>query len=57
MVRVKDGLPEQVPGSLPEGQTVQTAGGNHVVVDMGQGRYAFYAHMQPGSLRVKLNDR
>jgi murein DD-endopeptidase MepM/ murein hydrolase activator NlpD len=36
---------------------VQTAGGNYVVIDMGRGRYAFYAHMQPGSLRVKRGDR
>lgn len=57
VVRIKDGLPEQTPGALPEGQTVQSAGGNHVVVDMGEGRYAFYAHMQPGSLRVELGDR
>ena len=37
-------------------QTVQTAGGNYVVVDIGKGRYAFYAHMQPGSLKVKIGD-
>ena len=36
---------------------MQSAGGNHVVVDMGEGRYAFYAHMQPGSLRVERGDR
>lgn len=57
VVRTRDGLPEQVPGSLPEGQTVQTAGGNHIVVAMGAGRYAFYAHLQPGSLRVGKGDR
>jgi hypothetical protein len=57
VVRTQDGLPEQVPGSLPEGETVQTAGGNYVVVAMGRGRYAFYAHMQPGSLRVGVGDR
>lgn len=57
VVRIQDGLPEQVPGKLPAGQTVVTAGGNHIVVDIGSGRYAFYAHMQPGSLRVKVGDR
>lgn len=56
VVATKDGLAEQVPGALPVGQTVQTAGGNHIVVDIGDGRYAFYAHMQPGSLRVKRGD-
>jgi murein DD-endopeptidase MepM/ murein hydrolase activator NlpD len=42
---------------LPEGATIQMAAGNHVVVDIGKGRYAFYAHMQPGSLRVKVGDK
>ena len=26
-------------------------------MDIGGGRYAFYAHMRPGSLRVKLGDQ
>ena len=56
VVAAVDGLPEQVPGKLPEGATMDMAGGNHVVVDMGEGRYAFYAHMQPGSLKVKVGD-
>jgi hypothetical protein len=56
VVRLADNLPEQVPGKLPEGATIQMAPGNHVVVDIDKGRYAFYAHMQPGSLRVKVGD-
>jgi hypothetical protein len=57
VVGLQDGLPEATPGALPSGQTVQSAGGNYVVVDLGRGRYAFYAHMQPGSLKVKVGDR
>jgi peptidase M23-like protein len=57
VVATEDGLPEQVPGKLPEGATIQMAAGNHVVVDIGQGRFAFYAHMQPGSLKVKVGDQ
>src|SRR5215204_3404371 len=57
VVAVQDGLPEQTPGALPTGQTVQTAGGNYVVVKLGEGRWAFYAHLQPGSLRVDKGDR
>jgi hypothetical protein len=57
VVNTQNGLPEQVPGALPADATLQTAGGNFVVVDIGHGRYAFYAHMQPGSLRVKVGDR
>jgi Peptidase family M23 len=56
VVGAQDGRPEQVPGALPTGQTVQTADGNFVVVDLGRGRFALYAHMQPGSLRVKVGD-
>ena len=57
VVTVVDKYPEQIPGSLPVGQTVQTAGGNHVVVDMGDGLFAFYAHMQPGSIEVKKGEK
>ena len=57
VVGIEDGLPEQVPGKLPEDATIQMAAGNHVVVDIGEGRFAFYAHMQPGSVRVKVGDR
>jgi hypothetical protein len=57
VVTVVDGMPEQTPGRLPAGITVRTAGGNHVVVDIGGGRYAFYAHLQTGSPRVRAGDR
>lgn len=56
VVGMEDGLPEQVPGKLPEDATIQTAAGNHVVVDIGTDRFALYAHMQPGSVRVKVGD-
>ncbi|MBK5233713.1 MAG: M23 family metallopeptidase [Thermoleophilia bacterium] len=57
VVRVRDGLPEQTPGSLPTNATLQMAGGNHVVVNIGHGRFAFYAHLQPGSITVKKGQR
>ncbi|RST13797.1 M23 family metallopeptidase [Streptomyces sp. WAC05374] len=31
--------------------------GNHVVLDLGDGVYAMYAHLQRGSLRVRAGDR
>ncbi|HVX33479.1 MAG TPA: M23 family metallopeptidase [Solirubrobacterales bacterium] len=37
--------------------TAGDAGGNHVVVAMGGGRYAFYGHLKPGSVRVKVGQR
>lgn len=56
VVAAVDGLPETPPGALPP-TTAAHAGGNHVVVAMGRGRYALYAHLQPGSLRVRVGDR
>ena len=59
VTQILDGLPENVPNSpkLAVDITLETIGGNHVIVDIGNGRYAFYAHMQPGSLRMKTGDR
>lgn len=56
---IKDGIPENVPGvnSRAVPITLETVGGNYVILDLGQGRYAFYAHLQPGSLRVKVGDK
>jgi hypothetical protein len=57
VVRIQDGLPDLTPGALPPNPTVQSAGGNFVVVRIAPGQYAFYAHLQPGSLRVEVGDR
>jgi murein DD-endopeptidase MepM/ murein hydrolase activator NlpD len=58
VTEVKDGIPENIPG--PDSRavpiTLETIGGNHVILDIGQGRFALYAHLQPGSLKVKLGD-
>lgn len=56
---VRDGIPENVPGpnSRAVPITLDTIGGNHVVLDLGGGRFAFYAHLQPGSLKVKPGDK
>jgi murein DD-endopeptidase MepM/ murein hydrolase activator NlpD len=56
---IKDGIPENVPGITSRAVpiTLETVGGNHVILDIGAGRYAFYAHLRPGSLRVKPGDR
>lgn len=52
-----DGEKEQTPGKLPADATVQNADGNFLVIDIGDGRYAFYAHMQPGSIKPKIGDK
>jgi hypothetical protein len=56
VVAVVDNLPEQVPTKTPSGLTLDQYGGNHIVQDIGDGNYAFYAHLQPGSLTVKPGD-
>jgi murein DD-endopeptidase len=55
VVGTKDGIPENVPGPASRAVpiTLETVGGNYVILDLGHGRFAFYAHLQPGSLRVK----
>jgi murein DD-endopeptidase len=59
VTETKDGIPQNTPGaaSLAIPITLETIGGNHVIMDIGDGLYAFYAHMQPGSLRVKVGDK
>jgi murein DD-endopeptidase MepM/ murein hydrolase activator NlpD len=59
VVAVKDSIPENVPGITSRAVpiTLETVGGNHVIIDIGGGRYAFYAHLKPGSIRVKNGDR
>jgi hypothetical protein len=58
VVEVKDGIPENTPRSdkLAVPITLETVAGNHVNLDLGDGVYAMYAHLQPGSIRVKVGD-
>jgi hypothetical protein len=55
---VKDGIPENVPGPSSRAVpiTMETIGGNYVILNIGGGAYAFYAHLQPGSITVKVGD-
>ena len=54
----KDGIQQNIPNEKPVVPiTLETAGGNHVIMQIGDGLFAFYAHMQPGSLRVKVGDK
>lgn len=57
IARVLDGLEEQVPGALPAVIPLTEADGNHVVLDLGDGRFVLYAHMIPGSITVAEGDR
>jgi murein DD-endopeptidase len=59
VVDAMDGIAENIPhsGKYAVGINFINAGGNHVVVDIGGNRYAFYAHMRPGSVTVKVGER
>ena len=57
VVAALDGLPEQIPRKSPAGLPLEQYGGNHIVQDIGDGNYAFYAHLKTGSLKVKEGDR
>jgi hypothetical protein len=59
VVGVKDGIPENVPLSetFAVPITLETVGGNYILLDLGKGHFAFYGHLQPDSLRVKVGDR
>jgi murein DD-endopeptidase MepM/ murein hydrolase activator NlpD len=53
---VKD-LPNQIPGANPEGlPAAWQAAGNHIIVDIGRGRYVMYAHLVPQSPTVRVGD-
>jgi hypothetical protein len=58
VVRTHDGEPEQTPPNPPSTfPTPDSAGGNWVMVDLGDGNCAFYAHLQQHSLAVHVGDR
>ncbi|MBA2518403.1 MAG: M23 family metallopeptidase [Chloroflexia bacterium] len=55
VVAAVDQFPDQVPNA-PTGVTLESANGNHVIIDLGDGRYAFYAHLRAGSVTVRAGD-
>ena len=60
VVAVMDNIPENIPNSgklAIAPVTVENVGGNYVVIDIGNGKYAYYAHLIPGSLKVKAGDQ
>ena len=57
VVSTVDNLPDIPPRAVPKLRGPQDYGGNHVAIKIGPHRYAFYAHLQPGSLRVRRGQR
>jgi len=58
IVAIKDDLPENVPNSGKTAVDINydTVGGNYVVLQIDKNHYAFYAHLIPGSIKVKVGD-
>ena len=58
VVAAKDGIPENTPTEKEMAVTInlETIGGNYIIQEVAPGIYAFYAHMIPGSQKVKVGD-
>lgn len=65
VLAVADGVVAATRDHLPESGTLsgrprvplEESEGNFIVLDLGDGRYAFYGHLQPGSVQVGPGDR
>jgi hypothetical protein len=57
VVAVVNAYPDSPPGALPANMTLEQADGNHVILDLGNGHYALYAHLAPNSLMVTPGQR
>jgi Peptidase family M23 len=61
VITATDGLPDNIPGHGKDFHpavplTFEKLPGNHIVIDLGDGHYAHYMHLKPGSVRVKKGD-
>ncbi|MGE0702583.1 MAG: M23 family metallopeptidase [Vicinamibacterales bacterium] len=59
VVGTLDGIPENTPDPVARAvpMTPRTLIGNYVLLDIGDGAWAVYAHLQLGSVRVRQGDR
>lgn len=53
---VLDGILDNAPGVRPP-VTLDNIGGNYVILQISANRYVTYAHLQNGSVRVRLHDQ
>lgn len=59
VIKVIDGLPDQLPGTLPDPRSIslETVDGNAIVILFDNGFYGMYGHLKRGSILVKKGDR
>jgi hypothetical protein len=58
VVSTRSDLTDQIPGVMPDPKTINIGNvdGNHIVLDLGDGVFAFYAHLQKNSVLVSPGD-
>jgi Peptidase family M23 len=57
VVNLQDGRPEETPPNFPQGYDLLRQLGNFVIVDIGHGHFAFYAHFHPNTLKLHKGDK
>lgn len=57
IVGVVSRFENQVPPKAVGHDRIMYPAGNSIVLDLGNGRYAMYAHLKPGSIQVKRGDK
>ena len=64
VLAVADAVVAEAMDDISEDATLSTAkiplenaSGNHIALDLGNGRYAFYEHLKHGSIKVKRGDK
>lgn len=57
VVAVRDGIAENTPTEPLPPADVDSAPGNYVVEKFDEHHFALYAHLKPGSIRVRVGDR
>lgn len=56
VTQVVDGIPENKPRVLPANVTLDNIAGNYIILRIAPNRYVTYAHLQTGSIKVRLHD-
>ncbi|MEL1265231.1 M23 family metallopeptidase [Pseudoxanthomonas putridarboris] len=54
---VRDDMAEKTSVAANRKNALGDATGNYIALDLGEGRYAFYEHLRPGSVRVQVGQR
>ena len=56
VISVQDGKPETTPNKAMTPKTSSDFGGNQIILEIAPNVFAAYAHLQPGTMQVKVGD-